>query len=99
MSQFSGWIWTDNLLPCLALLASVGETELDEGTRDAFEGGLKDTDFDSDRWYDLPLGRLTVGLAREESGKVHTRIEAPHGFGRAVEAVVLACSTYRLEAP
>lgn len=91
------WIHGANFLPCLELLARVGEADLDEGTREAFEGGLSNTDHDDDIWYDLPLGVLTVGVAKEESGKVFLRVNAPHGFARAVEAVTFACASYRLE--
>ncbi|MBB5232985.1 hypothetical protein [Deinococcus budaensis] len=97
MKAHTAWIHGANFLPCLDLFARVGETVLDDGVRGAFEGGLKDTDHDAGVWYDLPLGVLTVGVAKEESGKVFLRVNAPHGFARAVEAVTFACASYRLE--
>ncbi|WP_157465035.1 hypothetical protein [Deinococcus apachensis] len=81
----------------MELLARVGETTLDDGLKGAFEGGLKGTDYDGNVWYDLSLGMLTVGVAKEESGKVFLRVNAPHGFARAVDAVTFACASYRLE--
>ncbi|GBF04865.1 hypothetical protein DAERI_030031 [Deinococcus aerius] len=97
MRAHSAWILGANFLPCLELLARVGETVLDEGMRGAFEGGLSGTNYDEGLWYDLPLGVLTVGIAKEESGKVFLRVTAPHGFARAVDAVTFACASYRLE--
>lgn len=84
-------------MPCLELLARVGEATLDQGIREAFEGGLRGTDYDGDVWYEFPLGVLHIGVAREESGKVFLRVNAPHGFARAVDAVTFACASYRLE--
>ena len=92
-----GHIHMFNFEPCLELLAQVGETQLDDATRAAFVHGLSATIFDSEDFFSQPLGKLTVAVARGEDSKVHLRVEAPHGFGRAVEAVTHACATYRLE--
>lgn len=99
MGLLTAWIHLGNLRPCLELLAGVGETELNEGARNAFESGLSETDYATDHWFELPLGKLAVALAKGEGGRIHTRVEAPHGFGRAVEAVKWACSMYKLETP
>ncbi len=98
MSVQDGWILPVNLRPCLDLLARVGETTLEDSTEAAFEEALNGTDAAQDRWYSLTLGRLGVQLARADGHRIHLRVEAPHGFGRAVDAVTLACATYRLEA-
>ena len=92
-----GRIHMFNFEPCLELLAQVGETELDDATRSAFVTGLNGTIFGSEEFYSQPLGKLTVAVARGDQNKVHLRVDAPHGFGRAVEAVAHACATYRLE--
>ena len=99
VSLQEGWIRADNLKSCLDLLGQVGEVELDEGIWDAFYGGLKDTDFEGNRWYGLPLGKLEVSIAKHEegSGMLCVRVEAPHGFGRAVDVVLLTCFSYDLK--
>lgn len=86
-----------NFEPCLELLAQVGETELDDGARAAFVDGLNGTIIGEQAFFERPLGKLTVAVARGDDNKVHLRVDAPHGFGRAVEAVTRACATYRLE--
>lgn len=96
MRQQTTWIRLENFVPCLELLAHIGETELDETSRTAFEGSIGNTEFDADQWFDLPLGTLNVGIAREDGGKVFMCVEAPHGFARAVDAVTFACASYHL---
>ncbi|WP_288481346.1 hypothetical protein [uncultured Deinococcus sp.] len=100
MSVVEGYIQARNLAACLDLLAGVGETELDGGVLAAFETGLKGTSPDRDRWTVHALGRLTAEAARVNigAGLIAFRVEAPHGYTRAVSAVLRACGEYFLEA-
>lgn len=100
MSVVEGYIQARNLAACLDLLAGVGETELDAGLLEAFGTGLEGSNPDRDRWTVHALGKLTAEAARVNigAGLIAFRVEAPHGYTRAVSAVLRACGEYFLEA-
>lgn len=99
MSVVEGYIQARNLVACLDLLAGVGETELTPGLRAAFEDGLEGSSPERDRWTVHALGKLTAEAARVDigAGLVAFRVEAPHGYTRAVSAVLRACGEYFLD--
>ncbi|MFC5848218.1 hypothetical protein [Deinococcus petrolearius] len=98
MSVVEGSVQARNLAACLDLLAGVGETELDGGLLAAFESGLAEGG--PDGWTAHPLGKLSAEAARVAArpDRIAFRVEAPHGYTRAVSAVLRACDGYVLEA-
>ncbi len=76
--------------------AMLSAAYLDAGVQSAFEGGLIGTE--EDHWYELPVGKLVVAVKRDEigSGLIWFRVQAPHGFTRAVDVVLHTCWNYRL---
>lgn len=99
MKSQTAFIAEENFVPCLQLLAYAGDVELDAGFQSAFEGGLIGTDREEADWYELPVGKLVVAVKRDEigTGLVWFRVQAPHGFTRAVDVVLQTCWAYRLE--
>ncbi|UQN06381.1 hypothetical protein [Deinococcus sp. QL22] len=97
MKSQTALIADSNFIPCLQLLANVGDVELDAGIQSAFEGGLIGTD-EEDTWYEWPVGKLVVAVKRDEIGMglIWFRVQVPHGFTRAVDVVLHACGSYRL---
>lgn len=96
MSLQRGWIKADNFAACLELLAFVGGLVFDKSTREAFEGGLIDTDADAGNWYSLPLGKLGIDVAHDEEGTgiVFVAVKAPAELESAVSVVLHACASY-----
>ncbi|SMB92383.1 hypothetical protein SAMN00790413_01548 [Deinococcus hopiensis KR-140] len=74
----------------------MGETQLDAALQGEVEGGLEHADFGSGHLYEFALGKLAAAVAEGDAGEIYFRVQAPHGFGRAVQVVLLAGAQYHL---
>lgn len=57
-----GWIYEQNLLPCLQIAASETGTKFDGDDWDAIRSGLQGTSDIDDRWFDYLLSGANVNL-------------------------------------
>ncbi|MGY2894512.1 hypothetical protein [Deinococcus sp. UYEF24] len=96
MTVSNGVIDSPNFILCLELLAWVGQVEMDESLRDAVEGGLLDTDWDSDRRFELPLGRLEISVAKDEESYVSVQVKSAQADIQAVELALHVDAGYRM---
>ncbi len=96
MIVLTGVIDSHSFIPCLELLAWVGDVQLDEELRDALQGGLLNTDWDSDRRYELPLCGLEVSVARDDEGYVAFRVTYPQEDIQTVELALHVATRYRM---
>lgn len=95
MTVSNGIVDSANFIFCLELLAWVGNVELNESLRDAFEGGLHDTDWESDRRYELPLGGLEVSIAKDDAGYISIQVKSAQAEIQAVELALYVTASYR----
>ncbi|ULH16770.1 hypothetical protein MF271_09465 [Deinococcus sp. KNUC1210] len=91
------WIPAENFVTCLELLAFVGNTELTESFRIAFEGGLHSTSWGREEYYTLPLGSLEVSVMNDEegTGMIHFRVSLPPASLPSTELALHVASQYR----
>ena len=94
MTVSNGIVDSANFVLCLELLAWVGQVELDESLRDAFEGGLLDTDWESGRRYELPLGGLEISVAKDEESYVSVQVKPAQVDIQAVELALYVAASY-----
>ncbi len=69
-----------NLIPWLEVLSGEIGYEFDSMDRDAFEGGIVDTDGENDRWFEYEL-----------AGRIKLPLSVAHDVGTEVILVRVAC--------
>ena len=88
MTVSNGIVDSVNFIPCLELLAWVGQVELDESLRDAFEGGLLATDWEAGRRFELALGSFEIRVAKDEEGYISVQVTSAQVDTQAVEVAL-----------
>lgn len=96
------WIWRDNLVPVLDLLASLAGHRFDDDDLNAVELGIRDTDCDADRWFEYEFsGKITVKVYIAEDRGANVRmlkVESPPDVGLSVATVIDVAQRYKLSA-
>ena len=96
MTVSNGIVDSVNFIPCLELLAWVGQVELDESLRDAFEGGLLATDWEAGRRFELALGSFEIRVAKDEEGYIAVQVTSAQVDTQAVEVALHVAAGYRM---
>jgi hypothetical protein len=79
--MYANWIIESNLVPWLEVLSGVVGYEFDLMDRDAFEGGIVDTDVENNQWFEYEL-----------AGSVKLPLSVAQDVGTEVVRVRVACS-------
>lgn len=58
-------MWTDNLRPLAVELARMADYSLSDSDWTALGHGLRETDAEGGRWFEYPLGHVTIRAALE----------------------------------
>jgi hypothetical protein len=94
------WIWRDNLMPILDLLASVAGYQLDSYDSDAITEGVRGTDCDADRWFEFEFtGRVKfrVRIADDPGTNVRMlKVESPSDCNEIISTLFEVAQRYRL---
>ncbi len=100
----AGWIYEQNLLPCLRIAASETGTQCDGDDWDAIRFGLKGTSDVDDRWFDYMLSGANANLdlscalddGNTSAGIIHLRFRnlADKTIAAKLSTILSICSEY-----
>ena len=105
MINEAGWIYAENLLHCLTLVAGEAAVNFDEDDWIAIEAGLEGTSDTADRWFDYKLAtsnyQVDLQLSKDDgddsTGITHVRFKGlpDEVIAARVSTVLSICSQHR----
>ncbi len=97
--MISNWIYEENLLPFLEVLANISDYKFNSDDWVTIEYGIKNTNTDAnpERWFDYSFGGTSFSVGKDQGASVvFFRIDTNKSNFAAIETAFFVMCSYRV---